>query len=193
VARIGIDLDGVMAQFVPAYRQTLRQYQPDAPESPSNDPTEWHFEGNEGFTSDTVRRAWDYILKFPTWWGFLAPYPDARIFVRTLQHYVRVAPIFITTRPRDTDNYVQRITERWVLRHLGVSWPVIVTDDKGRTARETGIVALLDDRPENLADLPDGCHRLLLARGWNVKHDVPNVVRVLTLADALDYLEGRKA
>lgn len=190
VVRIGLDLDGVLAQFIPAYRTLLWQLQPGEPPTVTGDPREWHFEGGEGFTSETVRRAWDRIIRFPTWWEFLAPYPDARIFIRSLAR-LPVAPVFVTTRPQDEHGETQAVTERWVHRHLGVTWPVVITDDKAREAQALGLSALVDDRPENLASLPEGCLRILLARGWNKTANVTAALRAADLANVLDILESR--
>ena len=53
--------------------------------------------------------------------------------------------VYITRRPAEAF----RQTKRW-LRDHGIDFPVIVTEDKGKAAKELGVTLAVDDSPEDI-------------------------------------------
>lgn len=153
--RIGIDIDGVLANFNAAYRMKLisvtgRDLIPEGEEPPC-----WEYATHYGYTKDEDSRTWKDILADPWFWQFLAPLPGALSFLDWVDTESRYGPVsglivpyFITTRP-GVDTKGQ--SERWLRPHVENPAVLIArsSEDKGLLARGLGLTHFLDDKPEN--------------------------------------------
>lgn len=142
MAKVGLDVDGVLADFNPSYIELLNMVSGRG-EDPSYVPTEWSYEHLLGFTKADVAKAWD-LIKSSDFWLSLKPLHamDLGGFEASNDLY------FITTRPGQRAK-VQ--TEAWLQVHLGVRCPtVIISGNKGPVAKGLGLDIFVDDRPENL-------------------------------------------
>lgn len=165
--KIGLDLDGVVADFVGAANK-------------------W-FKAQSGHPEEIPADCWDWYLKYP---GGVEL--GERLFVDAVNEglYMRCKPVpgaldgilmlvkaghdvtFITYRQGDT---AEADTRAWLRRwHFGYL-PVVFTKDKGSVEWELH----LDDHPETVVDLRvrQGRSAVLFAQPWNVQlqNRVPTV------------------
>lgn len=190
--RIGLDLDGVVAQFNESYRRLLHQLEPEVPINPAP-PLTWSYEvTQDGFDRRTVDRAWTHIRARPAlFWGSLPAYPGAVEFAWGLTHLGSVS--VVTARPGNDEAAVRDTSAEWVRHTLGIRAPVhlAATVPKAQICRELELDVLIDDCPENVADLPAHTRGLLLDRPWNAAAPVPSAaVRVWSYVDILRELSN---
>jgi 5'(3')-deoxyribonucleotidase len=146
LARIGLDVDGVLADFTSAYVQLMYQItgrgEPALPEDWQ--PSEWNFEHTLGFGKDIVEITWDIINASSTFWFGLTPLTDIDLESLSLTNDL----YFITTRPGTSP---KQQTENWLKYHFGMTKPtVLISDDKGAIARGLKLDIFIDDRDKNL-------------------------------------------
>jgi hypothetical protein len=151
--RIGIDIDGVLAAFVPAYVEKLTKVSGiQFPVGDPNFPSTWYFEREAGVTRPQENEVWDQIRQ-SAFWATLLPMPGALDVIRELDQLSllgRADVYFITSRPGQS---AKRLTEFWLTK-LGMENPtVILADEKGPVARGLKLDVFIDDRPENIADV----------------------------------------
>lgn len=177
---IGIDIDGVLANFNARYRDMLVQVTGrdlipvDDCSSVTADHTPpcWNYAPVYGYTREEDSRTWVAIRDSPDFWMSPDPLPAALPFLWALQASDRrTAPeyYFITTRPGASVKYQ---TERW-LQNLGFYNPtvLITRGDKGQLAAGLGLTHFIDDRPENCLDVRaargERCRVFLLDARYN--------------------------
>lgn len=134
--RIGIDMDGVLADFLSAFRQVeTRLFGPGAEVAPE-DPEEEEERQERGLfeTRQRHRAIWREIETTGNFWTTLEPL--GRDAVRRLQELSlthRWEVFFITQRPASAGETVQRQTQRW-LRDQGFELPSVLVVSGSRSA-----------------------------------------------------------
>jgi 5' nucleotidase, deoxy (Pyrimidine), cytosolic type C protein (NT5C) len=130
---IGIDLDGVMAQF---------------------DERVLELTGVTPNTLDSTGILWSTLTKYPTFFADLKPYPemiDLYHEVKDKVGYVRV----ITGRPRkDSFPAASDHKQQWVREHLDADLDVVVClsrDKQKHMSKSHMMDILIDDRIDNIA------------------------------------------
>ncbi len=157
---LGIDLDGVLADFVSGYRlKCLDLVGRPLPKVP----TCWDFPQSCGYTDAEVIAVWEWIYQHPEWWGTLAPLAGPLLLPDDADVY------FITNRPLRPG--VKAVTERWLAYWYRVPHPtVVMTKRKGEAANALHLTRFIDDKPANLREvrLARSKTRLTLCRRpWN--------------------------
>jgi len=177
---IGIDVDGVLAEFNSAYvRLVVEESKTDRPFGFKRDgqdvyvpfsnaiqtvpelfPHIWSYPEDVGYTDAQVRHVWRRIGKSTSFWSSLAPYPTAKDDISTLNrlrddgHDV----YFVTSRPGVA---AKRQTEDWLDIVMGMKMPtVILSSDKATAISFLKLDAYLDDRLLNVND----CMRMVRER-----------------------------
>ena len=147
--RIGIDLDGVVANFHKAFNQLLRQFGADI--DPNHIPKTWNWAtGDLGLPKELDRKAWEYVTARPAFWGTLECLEPATL--KRLYDLALTTPVtFITTRNRTPDT--QWISKQWLASHGFFGADVLITADKGAAARALDLTHFIDDKPENCLDV----------------------------------------
>jgi len=187
--RIGIDIDGVLADFRAAFRATalrcLRREVDDAqePEVP--------------LSADDVRRVWDHIGRTSNWWLDVPAYePDQIARLYSAARAANWEIFFMTKRPPSAGDSVQFQTQWWIER-FGFYLPSVLTvpGSRGDVANALRLDLLVDDQLINCVEVvsasptkailmqrtPDNTARAhATSRGIGV---------VSTLADALGVVE----
>lgn len=184
--RIGIDVDGCLADFNAAYRKTLikvsgRDLIPEIFEPPC-----WEYATVYGYTKDEDRAAWKEITSDPIFWRRLSVLPGAQEFLNNLDD-ARHAVYFITSRPGIATKHQ---TETW-LRNFVLNPTVLIaksSEHKGIIARGLELTHFLDDKPENCLAVKEHtieCHVYLLDARYNRWADLDpryaDIVRIYDL------------
>jgi uncharacterized HAD superfamily protein len=161
--RIGFDLDGVFANFIPAYQRLFVEesggvdlFKP----GDNIDPPVWDWPEMRGYSKDITRKVWKRITQDPTFWLNLeetAEMKTLRLLLPTLQRDHEV--YFITSRPHGADTKWQ--TEAWLYAHLveegrePVLTPTVLivgSRVKGAACRMLGLDIYIDDNLDNVND-----------------------------------------
>lgn len=152
---IGVDVDGVLADFNQSYRNMLIATSGKDLFKGETDPPCWNYAPAYGYTQEEDTAAWSNITKSYCFWRNLSALKHAGDFLWALaaSHLVPVPDksrvYFITSRP-GLD--VKGQTERW-LHALGVPNPTVLIVgnhfDKGPVASALSLTHFVDDKPEN--------------------------------------------
>jgi 5'(3')-deoxyribonucleotidase len=192
--RIGIDVDGVLANYNPDFIARIIAVTGNDlfPPQPFDIPC-WNYPQHYGYTDVEVMQAVQTIHDDPTFWYNLAPYADARDFLGKLNsHWHDI--YFVTHRG---GKEAKKQTEDW-LEYQGfgaetnaLSLPtVLISADKGAIAKALKLDLYIDDKQENCLDVnatSPSTKMVMMARTWN--HAVPGMARVETLAEFARFIE----
>lgn len=154
---IGVDLDGVLANFNAAYRTKLievtgRDLIPEqdcSGNTVETTPPCWYYPVDHyGYTKDEDKATWKAIVESPDFWRSIRPYPETFDFLCGLGDN---EVYFITTRPGAT---AHSQSVEW-LERLGEPTPnvIIARGSKGDIAKGIGLTHFIDDKPENCWDV----------------------------------------
>lgn len=152
--RIGFDIDGVLANFIPAYQRLTCEITGRNLFHPNDDtdPPCWNWPEYRGYTATEMARVWSAIKKSPDIWLSLQETPHCstlRLCVFDLQRFHDV--YFVTNRP-GLDAKWQ--TEQWLILHLGIERPtVLISSMKGLVAKVLKLDCYLDDNLDNANDV----------------------------------------
>jgi 5'(3')-deoxyribonucleotidase len=173
--KVGVDIDGVLADFVGKARQELQLL---LKGKPADDlvQTEWGFD-SIGITKEEEGKLWRFIDATPNWWLGLERRPDCH-YLRHLCDHARV--IFITNRKDGTGLPIEDQSRKWLERHFHIPHPtVLISDNKGPLADGLKLDWLIDDRPKNVeevAQFSPATKTFLLDATYNKKcHAVPRI------------------
>ena len=154
--RIGIDLDGVLCDFVHGFADLLCHIE--AIPLPENfAPKNWLWYPELGVSKETVKKAWEQIESFPLFWGNLDPLPTAQNDLNALGKLEQAGHdlYFITNRPHFRAKFY---SEEW-LKRFGIEHPtVLIVGEKGPAAKALQLDLFIDDKVEN-------CYNVLHHRG----------------------------
>jgi hypothetical protein len=190
--RVGFDVDGVLADFRSAFRQTaeqlLKRSVSDAV-GPEQTPA--------SLSPGDVRHVWEHIAKTDNWWMEVPAYEPAQI--ARLYELTRAAGweiVFMTKRPASSGDSVQFQTQWWIER-FGFYLPAVVTvpGSRGDIANGLRLDLVIDDQIINCAEVISAGNTkavLMLRDADNVarNHATDRGIGVVsTLAEALTVLE----
>jgi hypothetical protein len=189
--RIGIDVDGVLANFRDAFHQAARACGSREVVDPE-DPKSAH-----ALEQKDVKRVWEYVAKTPNWWMTLAPYePEEIARLYSLTRAAAWEVFFLTNRPASAGDTVQFQTQWWIERH-GFYLPAVLTvpGSRGEIANGLRLDLIIDDLVMNCVDVVGASTAkavLLLRTGDTTiqKHAIDRGIGVVpTFHDALGVLE----
>ena len=187
--RIGIDIDGCLADFNSGFRDLIiAETGREIPEVSDTFPHCWNWPAAVGVTPEENARLWSIVRDGNSYfWSRLSALPGA---ANTLQYltaraYAGDEVYFITSRPGQC---AKRQTESWLIRNgYNIEPPtVLISDRKGFTARGLELDVFIDDKPENCLDVCDESRArvFLVDAPWNRRaclapYDVPRVDSVM--------------
>lgn len=189
--RIGVDVDGVLADFRAAFREAARQtlgrdfVEPEDPKNP------------QAILQKDVRRVWDWVGKQTNWWMELAPYEPGQIArLYSITRAARWEVFFLTNRPASAGDSVQFQTQWWIERE-GFFLPAVLTvpGSRGDIANGLRLDLLIDDLSINCVEVVSSSptKALLMLREANQAiedHATSRGIGVVhTLADAIGVAE----
>lgn len=189
--RIGIDVDGVIADFRTAFHATavrcLRRDVVDSEDLESAGP----------LSAEDVRRVWGHIARTQNWWMEVPPYePDQIARLYSLTRAMGWEVFFLTKRPPSAGDSLQFQTQWWIER-FGFYLPAVLTVPGSRSDVANGLRLdiIIDDQIMNCVEVISGApaKALLMLRSANpsVREHASNrgIGVVSTLSEAITVLE----
>ena len=186
--RLGIDVDGVIADFQSAFRTLAERELGIAAKDVESE-----------LTKADVDRLWKVVGGSPNWWVTLPAYePDQvnRLYAEARRGRWEV--FFLTSRPASAGDAVQLQTQVW-LERLGFFLPSVLTTPagaRGEVARSLRLDLAIDDRLINCMEIisASNAKALLVARGAAEEKlregaEARGIGVVTTLAQCLDAVE----
>src|SRR5215510_12887400 len=147
--RIGIDIDGVIADFRTAFHAAaLRCLRRDVADSDD-------LESAGPLSPDDVRKVWDYIGRTQNWWMDVPPYePDQIARLYSLTRAAGWEVFFMTKRPPSAGDSVQFQTQWWIER-FGFYLPAVMTvpGSRGDIANGLRLDIVIDDQLINCVEV----------------------------------------
>jgi hypothetical protein len=148
--RLGIDVDGVLADFRSAFRTTAQECL--GPEAVGNDS-----EGGRPspLGQRDVAKVWAHIARTPNWWMHVPPYEPAEIArMYAMARASRWEVFFLTKRPPSAGDAVQFQTQWW-LEQQGYYLPAVLTvpGSRGELAHSLRLDLVIDDQIINCAEI----------------------------------------
>jgi len=147
---IGVDIDGVLADFTGTARKLCKNLFNGRPDD-SSIQTGWGFD-SLGISKDEENLMWKAIDSIPNWWMTLEKLPQTYMLEQLIGEGHRV--IFITNRkdgagvPVDLQSAIW-LKEKHRLRHANV----VLSDDKGPVAKGLKLDYYIDDRDKNVLEV----------------------------------------
>ncbi len=188
--RIGIDVDGVLADFNTAFiLRVIKETGKDLfPRRPFDIPT-WNYPESYGYTNDEVHAVWTAIKADPQFWLNLPPYADTlqSLSVLSQKSHEGNDLYFVTSRPGIN---AKSQTEKWLRENGFKDRPtVLISSEKGLCAEALNLDAYIDDRDLNVRDVSDArgqnTKTFLLDRPWNRGFSLEKhfITRIATLSE----------
>lgn len=147
--RIGIDIDGVLADFRTAFHEAaVRCLRHDVDDSQD-------LEALTPLSAADVRRVWDYIATAQNWWMEVPAYePDQIARLYSLTRAAGWEVFFMTKRPPSAGDSVQFQTQWWIER-FGFYLPAVMTvpGSRGDIANGLRLDLILDDQLINCVEV----------------------------------------
>lgn len=180
--RLGIDLDGVVADFVGGFFKISNpMFGTDHHEQKS-----WDF---EQYTNEQVDLVWTEIKKTRNFWTTLSPEKGVD---RLLYSKPDVELVFITSRIPTIGASPREQSCSWLSGHFGITYPfVIVVDnpsEKIPLVKNLGIETFIDDKPSTVRQMHNaGIRTYVRSQLYNTQEIFPTgVISVPTLNDFLE-------
>lgn len=185
---IGVDIDGVLANFNDAYIDLcIKLTGKDLFHPKPFEITTWHYPEAQGYTKTEIKTVWKHIAESRDFWHKLKPYPGVAGFLKYLSNLNNSDNdiYFITSRVGRTSQWQ---TMMW-LSEFYVEPMVLISSEKGECCHALGIEYYIDDKIENCVDVTltnTKCY--MLARPWNVQ--VPGIPRLNSLIEFMEVLKN---
>jgi hypothetical protein len=175
--RIGFDIDGVLANFIPAYQALTVKvaggvdlFQP----GDDIDPPCWSWPEFRGYSAITMRQVWNEIKASHDFWLDLPETPDCSLLRKAGSPYWDQSHdiYFVTNR---VGQAVKWQTEQWLGNHLWVDQPtVLISSEKGLVAKALKLDCYIEDNYDNAIDVAKespNTRIYLVNRRYNVPSD----------------------
>lgn len=161
--RIGIDIDGVLADFNTSFVKRIKEkFGVRVPLPPKT----WEYH-KEFINNDQNHVLWEELSVDDDFWRCLDPL-DMGVFPVLMERIAMGDDLhFISTRPGKN---ARRTAKLWIMS-MGIDRPsVFISSDKGKTAAHLELDYMYDDKPENLFSVKaarKGCKTVLIQAPYN--------------------------
>lgn len=189
--RIGVDIDGVLADFNASFiNRVIAVTGRDLfPPRPFEIPT-WNYPEFYGYTQKETSLVWENVKNDPWFWGDLPAYETTAAAIECLdrQHRRGDDIYYITSRPGIAAKWQ---TERWLHNQWQRAskrspvFTVLISSAKGLCAQALQLDRYIDDRWENVCDVAttSPCKAYLLDRSWNRENGADYSPRIFFLEE----------
>ena len=188
---VGLDIDGVIADFLPPFLEILAERVGKGPIDPESiiDPS---FISHPSIPNEAISDCMMEVSYNARFWQQLAPLPTARQW-QTLNELSRAGRLVFLTHRYERDTYsIHEVTCDWLKQH-GVSDPVVyfTQKQKSKLVKKLKVELFVDDRHENCLDVAENTEAVVLMphRSYNGSFSHPKVQRIQDLEELFSYLE----
>ena len=187
---VGMDIDGVVADFLPPFLQRLAECAGKGPIDPES-VTDPSFTNHPLLSQEIISRCMVEVSYDAGFWQELAPLPSAEEWLALDRLSRQNRLIFITHRYERETYDISRITCDWLKKH-GVSNPVVyfTQSHKSELIEKLAVELFVDDRHENCREAAENTHAVVMMphRPYNSAFSHPRVQRVQDLAEIFSFL-----
>lgn len=174
--KIGIDIDGVIANFYEPYEKLCIKHQGEDlfgdNKWPNREPRTWNWPESYGYTRETMRKVWEEIKQSGSFWTYASPMEPDRSTVVPLVVMNEHDVYFITSRPGKNALWQ---TKTW-LGSVGMKGAnVMLSNHKGFAAKALELDIYIDDKAQNIQEcewVSPKTHSYLLNKPYNVGYQV---------------------
>lgn len=190
MAKIGIDCDGVIADFNKSFIPKVIEVTGEDKFPPRPfDIVTWNYPESYSYTPEQTSAVWEVIKNDPTFWLNLDPYEETQICLEHLASLVEEGHeiYFVTNRP---GVMAKLQTEDWLNNNGFNDFPtVLISAQKGEMAHALELDWYIDDKTGNIIDVFEkspNTNSFLLGRTWNQNDGVPVIA---SLSDFLRMVD----
>jgi uncharacterized HAD superfamily protein len=189
---IGLDIDGVLADFISPFLRVLEARMGNGPIDPESI-TDLNFMNHPLITMEIISECIARVSDDPKFWQALAPLPSAEQWQALDRLSCKNNLVFVTHRYERETYDIGQVTRDWLSKH-GVSHPVVyfTQNYKSELIGKLNVELFVDDRHENCRDVAENTEAVVLMphRSYNQSFNHPRVQRIQDLNDLFVYLEG---
>jgi uncharacterized HAD superfamily protein len=192
--KIGMDIDGVLADFVSPFLRLLEQRVGGGPIDPASI-TDPNFQKHPYLTQEIIYDCMVDASYDPQFWRVLKPLLTEGQW-RMLNRLNRQHEVVFITHRWVRDNYdINQVTCEW-LRRYGIDEPVVhfTQERKSQLVNHLAIELFVDDRHENCHDVATQTEAVVMMphRAYNRNFDHPRVRRIEDLNEMFVYLAHKR-
>ncbi len=186
----GLDIDGVVADFIPRFLQVVEKEVGNGP-IPVETIRDLSFKEHPHLSEKIVSDCMEKVSYDPDFWQNLSP-----LLSRTQWDALEVLNrrgelVFVTHRYQRETYDIHQVTCEWLQRY-GVTNPRVyfTQDTKSTLVGKLGIGLFVDDRHENCQDVAEKTEALVLMphRHYNQSFSHPRVKRIQNLDEMFSYV-----
>lgn len=171
---LGIDIDGVLANFSVGYKNLMEKETPFRfPDISDTFPNTWYWDRAAGVPPEEEKRMWSIIKADPTFWFNLPAYDDVEFFAKFIRSLPREHNVyFITQRAGFAEKWQ---TEQWLKIHGFLAPTVLISGEKGDLCKALKVTYYIDDKNENVLDVARKSFETKnyqLIRPWNSQQGI---------------------
>jgi uncharacterized HAD superfamily protein len=191
---VGLDIDGVVADFLPPFLQRLAKFAGNGPIDPQS-VTDPSFTNHPFLSREIISRCVAEVSYDAGFWQELAPLPSAEEWL-ALDRLSRENRLIFITHRYERDTYdIGRITCDWLRKH-GISNPVVyfTQSHKSELIAKLAVELFVDDRHENCREAAENTRALVMMphRTYNCAFNHPRVQRIQDLTEIFSFLNESK-
>ena len=187
---VGLDIDGVLADFLPPFLKLLEKRVGNGPIDPLSivDPS---FIRHPVISQELISECMTEVSYNPSFWEDLAPLATAKQW-QELENLSQEQKLVFVTHRYERDTYsIQQLTCEWLKKH-GVSKPIVYFTQtyKSELVRQLKLELFVDDRHENCFDIAENTDAVVMMphRSYNNSFQHPKVRRIQDLEEVFSYL-----
>ena len=187
---LGLDIDGVVADFLPPFLQSIEQKMGTGPIPPQSI-TDFNFKEHPYLKEEIVWKCLEDLSYSPSFWSSLTSLIKVEEWQKLdeLSHEKKL--VFITHRYERETYSIHDISCHWLRRH-GIKRPIVyfTQEPKARLIQELGVSLFVDDRYENCEDAATRTDATVLMphRTYNQSFAHPRVKRIWNFCELFEYL-----
>ena len=191
--RVGLDIDGVVADFLPAFLGFVEKKLGNGPIS-AETITDLSFKQHPYLSEKIIEECMVAVSYDPHFWQNLSPLISPKEW-QSLDRLSREGQLVFVTHRYERGTYdIRSVTRDWLKRH-GISEPVVhfTQESKADLVESLGVRLFMDDRHENCEDVAEKTEAQVLMphRPYNRSFTHPRVQRIWNFSELFAYL--RKA
>lgn len=187
---LGLDIDGVLADFISPFLRVLATRMGNGPIDPES-VTDPNFMNHPLVTAEIISECIATISDDPKFWEALAPLASKKQW-QALDSLSRERNLVFITHRYERETYdIGQVTRDW-LRNHGVSNPVVyfTQSHKSELIGKLNVELFVDDRHENCHDIAENTDAVVLMphRSYNQSFSHPRVRRIHDLEELFRYI-----